>query len=194
VRRLLVLLSSIALAIVGSQLAHAAVYRIIAPDAHQREHLLAETGHAYLRLMPLGMAIVSVIVLVALLSEARSARTGSAAALRPRLWAFAAIAPATFACQEVFERLLHDGAVPWEAPLQKTFLVGLALQVPFAFATYVLARVLLRAAHEVGRLLSDPPLVARRADTRWGSIPVTFPRTALCRIALGPRGPPSPSL
>ncbi len=186
------MLASLGLAVAGSQAAHAASYRLVAPDAHQREHLLAETGHAYLRLAPLGLALVSVVVALALLTEARSARTAAHAA-RPRVWLFALVAPATFACQEVFERLLHDGAFPWGAPLEQTFVLGLALQLPFALLAWLLSRTLLRAARALGRLLSTRAPVRTRVLASWAVHTRSAPRPASCGLAFGPRGPPAPS-
>lgn len=187
------MLASLGLAVAGSQAAHYCSYRLVAPDAHQREHLLAETGHAYLRLAPLALALVSVVVALAFLTEAWSART-TAGNSRPRLWAFALVAPATFACQEVFERLLHDGTFPWSAPLESTFVLGLALQLPFALAAWLLARLLLHAARALGRLLAAHAPVRPRAGASWAIHTVSIPRPAACGLAHAPRGPPAPSL
>lgn len=186
------MLASLGLAVAGSQAAHAASYRLVAPDAHQREHLLAETGHSYLRLAPLGLALVSVVVALALLTEARSARI-SAGGSRPRLWLFALVAPATFVCQEIFERLLHDGAFPWGAPFEKTFALGLALQLPFACAAWLLSRALLHAARALGRMLAARPPARARAVTGWAVHTLSAPRPAAGGLAFGPRGPPIPS-
>lgn len=191
-RRLVAMLASLGLAVAGSQAAHYCSYLVVAPDAHQREHLLAETGHAYLRLAPLGLALVSVVVGLAFLTEAWSART-TASSSRPRLWAFALAAPATFASQEVFERLLHDGAFPWGAPLERTFALGLALQLPFALVAWLLARLLLHAARALGRLLGSLPPLRRGYGPGWTVRTFSIPRPAACGLAFGPRGPPAPS-
>lgn len=189
-RRLLVHAATVGLAVAGSQLAHTAVYRIVEPSADQRAHLLADTGHAYLHYMPLALALLSVLVVLALFSEARLAGGGAAGA-GPRLWTFAVIAPATFACQEVFERMLHDGAMPWGAPLERTFLLGLALQLPFAIGAYALARLLLGAAHVVGRLLAAPrPPAARLAVAAPLLVALRLPHGADARPGGGPRAPP----
>lgn len=191
-RRLLATLASLGLAVAGSQAAHAATYRLVAPDAHEREHLLAETGHEYLRLAPLGLALVSVVLALALLTEARAART-TVGASRPRLWLFALVAPATFVYQEIFERLLHDGAFPWGAPLEKTFGLGLVLQLPFALAAWLLSRALLHAARVLGKLLATRTPVRARAAAGWAVRTLSVPGPASCGLAFGPRGPPAPS-
>ncbi len=58
---------------------------------------------------------------------------------------FAFLPPLAFVLIEAFEGLLNRGVIPFGEALQPTFLVGLALQLPFALAAYLLARLLLRA-------------------------------------------------
>ena len=188
-RRLLVGLLSLGLAVVGSQLAHAAAYRAAAPDADVRAQLLDETGHAYLQHLPLLLALVTVVVALALVFESRAARVGGAAS-RPRAWAFALVTPAVFCVQEHVERLFHDGSFPWDAWADRTFVLGLAIQLPFAAAAYLLARLLLRAAHVLGRLLADhgAPIPVRGAG--WARAALAPPRATTGCLALGPRGPP----
>jgi hypothetical protein len=190
VRRVTAHLVCISLAVAGSQLAHSAVYRIVAPDAHERQHLLAESGHAYLHYAPLGIALLGVLSVLALFTEARSAGLGAISST-PRFWSFAVVAPATFACQEILERTAHDGTVAWGAPLQATFLLGLALQLPFALAAYAVARLLLRVAEVVGRLLAQQRARSRQSPAgTWRARVALIPRPADCRPALGPRAPP----
>jgi hypothetical protein len=189
VRRSIVALASLGLAVAGSQLAHAQAYRLAVPDPARRGHLLEETGHAYLHYLPLVLALVTTVVAMAFVSEARRARTGGPPS-RPRLWGFALVAPALFCCQEHFERLLHDGTFPWDATSERTFLLGLALQLPFALAAYVLARLLLRAAQAVGRLLSARPPVRLPDRGRVLALDPIPPCARATGIALGPRGPP----
>src|SRR5256885_537897 len=59
--------------------------------------------------------------------------------------------PVGFALQELLELSLHTGTFGWRASLAPTSLPGLLLQLPFALAAYVAARVLLRTAEHVGR-------------------------------------------
>jgi hypothetical protein len=189
VRRLLVALSSLGLAVAGTQIAHAIAYRLAEPSAHERAHLLAETGHGYLRYTSLGFALVTAVVAVAFFSEIRGVVAGDSSS-RPRLWGFAAIAPAMFCCQEYFERLLHDGAFPWTAALETPFLLGLALQLPFALIAYLLARLLLGAARAFAQLLAAPRVVAVRTPSRWPRLGLGAPRTHCSGLSLGPRAPP----
>jgi hypothetical protein len=193
VRRAVVVLASLGLAIVGSQLAHGAVYRIVAPNAHERTHLLADTGHAYLRFAPLGLAVVCVLLGMALVAEWRSAGDG-ATRLRPRPSLFVVVAPVLFVFQEHFERLLHDGAFPLAAATDRTFLLGLVLQLPFALAAYALARLSLAATRVARRLLSPPRPRRAGAVPAWVVGTVDEVRSRTCGCSLGPRAPPVSAL
>jgi hypothetical protein len=104
-------------------------------------------------------------------------------------WPLALVPLVGFALQEQLERLA-SGA-PLE-PLAPTFLVGLALQLPFALAAVVLARRLARTAESFGRAAaaSPPrgkPRAARPRPPR-GS-PALRPSLALAHPK---RGPPPP--
>jgi hypothetical protein len=189
VRRLLAALSSIALAVTGAQLAHALAYRLAEPNAHDRAHLLSETGHSYLRVTSAGLGLVAAIVLFALVFEVRAFGPATSAA-RPRFWAFAAIAPATFLFQEHFERLLHDGAFPWSAVVERTFLLGILLQLPFALLAYCVARLMLGAARVLAALLARPHITRRSAGSAELGPPVARPVAAFDGFGLGARGPP----
>jgi hypothetical protein len=57
----------------------------------------------------------------------------------------------------VLELSLHTGTLGWHAAAEPTFLPGLALQLPFALLAFLAARLLLRAAVRLGRLLADAP-------------------------------------
>ena len=113
-------------------------------------------------------------------------------------WAFALLPPVGFAIQELLELSLHTGTFGWRAVLAPTFLPGLLLQLPFALAAYVAARLLLRAAGHVGRALAPPvgapaaaelgarrPAVAARRPPRRGE-----PRSRV-RLRASPRSDPT---
>ncbi len=190
VRRLAALGGAIGLAIAGSQVAHALAYRLAEPAPEARERLLAEAGHGYLEHLPLGIALVSSALLLALVAEAGATRAG-APRTRPRAWLFLVLAPLTFAGQEHLERLLANGAFPWQAVGERTFLIGLALQVPFALSAWLLARILLHAARAVGALgVPVLPVLPARAVR---CVPRVLALPATCRLEPGrpPRGPPA---
>ena len=74
-----------------------------------------------------------------------------------------------FALQEHLERLFEDGSFPLDAALDQTFPIGLALQLPFGFLAYRVARALTAAVSRIGRglrgtrppspVVACPPLV-----------------------------------
>ena len=118
-----------------------------------------------------------------------TARSGKTC--RPSALTFALLAPAIFACQEHFERLFHDGRFPWDASLHPAFVIGLLLQLPFAVATYLVVRLLLRVVRTLGRLLGTPMprrVSTRVAPTAW--VQVSAPRISVLARGYGSRGPP----
>jgi hypothetical protein len=193
VRRLAALGGAIGLAIAGSQVAHALAYRLAEPVPEARERLLAQAGHGYLDHLPLGIALVSSVVLLALFAEAAGTPAG-ARSTTPRAWLFLVLAPLTFAGQEHLERLLAEGSFPWHAAGERTFLLGLALQLPFALAAWLLARLLLHVARAVAALAA-PALPALHLPPARG-VPhvLAVPATRRHLADRGPRGPPALSV
>jgi hypothetical protein len=191
-RRSLVWSIVVGLAVVGSQIAHALAYRAVTPGGTPLEAALAQTGHGYLSLLPLVLAVAVVLVGISLAAELRLAMTGRTAG-PPSTWGFAVAAPAIFLCQEHFERLAHDGAFPWTAATERTFVIGLLLQLPFALAGLVAARLLLRVARSVGRRLATLPSAAQPEPGRsWTVRPAAPLRRAALSLGYGTRGPPLP--
>lgn len=192
-RRGVVWLLTLPLAIIGSQLAHALAYRLVTPNESERAHELAATGHAYLAYAPAVLGLCSVLVVVALAGELRRLVSDTQRwPSSPSPSSFALLAPAMFFCQEHFERLLHSGAFPWDALLQPPLLVGLLFQLPFAFATYLVARLLLRAVRTLSRLLASP---TRRRTLAFSvfkpQMHVLAPPIPVLARGYGSRGPPN---
>ena len=63
---------------------------------------------------------------------------------------FAALPMLGFTLQELLERWLSGAGFPWWMVLQPTFRVGLALQIPFAIAAFLIARFAQRGAERAG--------------------------------------------
>jgi hypothetical protein len=192
-RRSLAWVLASVLAVAGSQLAHALAYRIVVGDPAARAHRLDATGHGYLAYLPQGLGFATAVLLLALFSELRRGAGGVASSRSLALWPFLVLAPLLFFCQEHFERLAHDGAFPWGAVAEPTFMVGLALQLPFALAAYLIARLLLRAARSLGRMFASR-LRLPSADTgvRW-SAAATAPLRSRALERCWARGPPLPA-
>jgi hypothetical protein len=127
VRRVLAWTITLPLTAAGVLCAHALAYAALGEP-------LGST-HAYLEHAPQLLAVLVSVALAALVFETRGAT-------RPA-WPFAAFALTVFAAQEHAERLVHSGDLPWLAT-RPAFLLGLALQVPFALAAWLTARSLLR--------------------------------------------------
>lgn len=183
VRRRLLWLLVAPLAAVASQAAHWAAYRLAVPDPAERAHALASTGHGYLAWLPLAGGIAGALVLAALALRAVAAARGGgpggagrADAAPVARWPFALVPLLAFAGQEHLERLLHDGGVPLHAYAERSFLIGLALQVPFGLAAWLLARVLLAAARELG--LAVVAARGARRTRRHASVPGRRPAHA----------------
>lgn len=187
-------LLAVPLIALGTQSAHALDYRLVVGGS-ERAAVLRATGHSYLNFAPQFLAICATLVSVALLLRIARRRASPLGGLP--VWPFAVLPPLAFALQEHLERLMHNGAIPWAASLEPTFLPGLLLQLPFALLAYALARALMGAAGLVARLLEDtPPLRPRRAAQSRRPRPraVTAKRPSPLAGGCSLRGPPSFSL
>jgi hypothetical protein len=189
VRRLSVWLLAAPLMLAGTQAAHAVAYRLVYPEAALRWHELALTGHGYLGYATPAIGVVAAMQLLGFAAVAADTFRGR----RPRplpAWAFALLPPLAYALQELTERFVHGSSDVWRAVQEPTFRVGLVLQLPFALAAWLLARLLLRAARSVGRLLAS--LRVRRAPSvAPAATGVAHALHSLLHLAGTPtRGPP----
>ena len=175
----------------GSVAAHAAAYRLALPEAHDRARGLQLTGHSYLEHLPLLLALVSAPALVALSVAVFSSTPGRA---RPiGAWPFALLPPLSFVLQEHLERFMHSGAFPWETGLERAFMLGLLLQVPFSVIAFVLMRALLAGAHALRRVVlrrRPPRAHGRMHPPRFGRRQMFLPRIAALALGHAERGPP----
>ena len=191
-RRSLAWLVAVPLMLAGSQVAHALAYRIAYPQASVRLLALDETGHGYLGALPLVLGVAGAIVVLSLVATVFDATHGHGVRPLPS-WAFALLPIAGFAIQEYVERWLDWGFFPWYAGLQPTFVIGIALQIPFGLLAYLAVRFLLRSAKQLGQKLS------RRKPPRLRFAPAVLlapaaaplpPLSSLLSRRLGRRGPP----
>lgn len=191
-RRRLAWLVAVPLIVAGSELAHVLAYHWVYPSSQVRLQALVSTGHGYMAWLPLVLGLGAAIALVSLIAATIDAARGRSVRALPA-WAFALLPVATFVLQEVLERSLHTGTFFWQAIESPTFLPGLALQLPFAAGAYLVARMLLRAAVEVGKLIVSRRVLVR---PRRVAAPVGFsrvvrlPRPAPLASAAAGRAPP----
>lgn len=189
-RRWAAWLLSVPLAVVGAEVVHWLVYRIMYPDPVVRAGVLAASGHSYFQFAPVGGALLAALVVLGFVGRALASRVGGGRNLDART--LMVLSPLLFVFQECGETLA-TGHSPFAAVYAPTFLPGLLLQLPFALAAYGLARLLLGGADRlnllVGRVaLSAVPalLVPLRRPTVWAGVSVTW----LFRGGVGTRGPP----
>ena len=187
-RRLAATFVTIPIAGAGVLAAHSLAYRLTTATAREEHRVLEATGHAYMEsgrmfLVAAGAAFLAAgLVLTARTGAARAARLPASLAAAP---------PLAFALQEHLERLSHDGTFPADLVTDRTFLLGLALQLPFALLAHAITRLLIGAADRIGVVLrssaritpTSAPLALRR---RSPDCRITAP---LARRAAG-RAPP----
>jgi hypothetical protein len=173
--------------LVGTEAAHAVAYRLVFPESSLRSSFLAATGHGYAAWLPVVLAAAAAVALVSAVAAAVDAVRGRRVReLGPV--AFAVLPPLAFALQELLELSLHTGGVAWHAFAEPTFLPGLLLQLPFALAAFLAARLLLRAAVRIARALAHPR-PARLASRLAALCDQIAPELQSDR-SLSPRAPP----
>jgi hypothetical protein len=133
--------------------AHCMAYWLVAPGAEGHMAVHAEHGHAWLGYTP-ALAVWGMTLVVAgvVLCAGEGLRGGRPS--RPPVRLFAILPPVAFVIQEHLERFLGSGSVPYDLLVEPTFLVGLALQLPFAVAALLLTRALYSLGVGFGHLLA----------------------------------------
>ena len=179
------------LAVVGTLAGHSLGYLAAVPNAQARASLLASSGHGYLDYLPLFVGLSSAAVLLAFCAAALAAFHGRAGSRAAQIELVAAVPPLAFVAQEFLERYLHDGRVHWELLLSAPFLLGLAVQLPFALLVAAIAFALTQVAERLGAALAS----RRRRPTAaplFDQAPqqVDLPRHSALSRGYAGRGPP----
>jgi hypothetical protein len=177
------------LSLVGSACGHAAVNGLMGSPTGSSGELFAGGGPgADIALLLLAVAAASLVLALG------GRLVGAVGSPHRRISAlpFACLAPLAFVAQEHLEMFLHTGGVPFRTVLEPSFLPGLALQLPFALAAYLIALALWRAAdslrRQIGRTSVVVPRLTPASRVHWHL--VGGPLTSL---HVGPhpgRGPP----
>ena len=191
-KRQLPWLIAMPLAVVGTLAGHSAGYWAAIPDAHERSHVLASSGHGYLHYAPLVLALCGALAALGFVAHALAAFRGRDPSGGTRITLVAALAPAAFVLQELVERYVHDGHLHWELVASAPFLLGLAMQVPFALLAAAIAFALAATAQQVAAAIRAARLPRPRrtalTSLSWLSIDLP-PEPVLARGHAG-RGPP----
>lgn len=133
-------------------LAHQLTWRV-APHEH------TEVAHGYLRYAAVFFALAVAVVLVAATRQLVQTVGGHPGTI-PSPWPFAVIPIVGFVLQEHLEHLVAARELDLAFFASPPFLVGLALQVPFACAALIVARVVVGA-------INTAVTVVRSAGIRW---------------------------
>jgi hypothetical protein len=193
-RRALVWMLVLPLTAGGCLAAHALAYRLVAPHAHERDNLLALTGHGYLGYAPLVLGVLVAVLAVALAIVVVAAARGTSCRRLPTS-SFLMLPLVGFVVQEHAERFVHDGSLSAATVLEPVLLVGILLQVPFALAAFLVARALLAVAEVVGRALAGARVLRPLVPAVRHVFPAAADLVRIPVLALGypQRGPPSRS-
>jgi len=189
-------LIAIPLAVIGTLAGHSAGYRAAVPDAHERAHVLASSGHGYLQYAPLFVSLCAALAALGVVATAIAAVRGRDATGGARQIAFVgALAPVAFMLQELIERYAYDGSVHWGLLVSGPFLVGLATQLPFGLLAAAIAFALASAAHRVGLAIraARPPGRRSIAISFLTWLSADLPREAVLARGYAGRGPPLPA-
>ena len=188
-RQRLTWLSTAPLMLAGLLAAHALGYRLAINDPHARADALAHSGHGYFSYLPFALTVCFGVLVAGLALQALSAFRGEPRRPATSLL-IVLLSPVAFVAQEIVERLAHTGDVSLMIVVQPAFLIGLALQLPFALAALLLAWALDSAARVVGHALAS---AARPTFHVFVPAPVrvsAVPRPAGLARGYGERAPP----
>jgi hypothetical protein len=175
--------------------AHCLSYWLVSPGAEEHMGLHADHGHAWFGYGPSlaiwGLALVVAGVALCVGEGQRGRRPSGPPALL-----FALLPTAGFVVQEHVERVIGTGSVPVDLAAEPTFLVGLALQVPFALAALLLTRALYAIGFGLGRTIASELSLGR--PLRYGPpsllhLPesVTPVSPSVLALGHGQRAPPA---
>jgi hypothetical protein len=177
------------LAVLGALAGHEAGYRVAVADAHERAHLLEQTGHGYLAYMPIAVGAGLALAVLGFAATIRPThgRHGSAPA-----WLVAVLPPLVFVLQEHVERYTRHGEIEWATGSQPAFLVGLAMQIPFALLAALVAAGLGRLAERVAALIGAGATPRPRLDVPLlgAPAPIDLPLAPVLARGYAGRAPP----
>jgi hypothetical protein len=181
------------LAGVGLVLGHEAAYRIVFGDDARRARALVASGHSYSEHVTTLLGLCAGLLLVAFALRAAAAFRSRPVDRRLPA-ALALLPPVAFLAREYLERAISQGDVLPALALDPTFVVGLAIQIPFGVLAFLLGRWLGDLATIVGRRLASAPRPIVRQPLATRPLPLRFDAPLVPALArgYGDRGPPRP--
>jgi hypothetical protein len=178
---------------VGWFAAHWLGYRIAIPNPQERATALAQSGHGYFSYLPFLFAAALALFVVAIALQICAAARG-AVAKRPLAWPFLVLPPLIFTAEEYTDRLVHDGTLQVATVVERTFVIGLLVQIPVGLVSYAVVRVLLRWADGLGTALAafvlDPPQALKARLLVRPARSFDAPRRSVFAAGQVDRGPP----
>ena len=178
-------LLSLPLSAAGMLLAHEFAWELA-----RHEHATGE-AHGYLQYGAIFAALIVATVLVAATAQLIRGISGAGIASAPSARVFAIVPIIGFLLQEHLEHLVAARELEVTFFLSTPFLLGLALQVPFALAALVFARLILGLVKGVARAVNSLGIVPGLASLRLlvPLVPELRPRPVLATRSAG-RAPP----
>lgn len=197
-RRITALLVAVPIAFASWLGAHCVAYWLVSPGAEHQTGMHAEHGHAWLGYTPALAVWGFTLVLAGLVLSVGLGLRGHRPA-RPPVRLFALLPPVGFVVQEHVERLIASGGIPHDLVTEPTFLVGFALQLPFAVAALLLTRALFALGFGLGHVVAaGAPAIARPLRHGPPGTPLwphsaTLAGPSVLALGHGQRAPPAPA-
>lgn len=141
-------LLSLPLSAAGMLLAHEFAWEFV-PHEHE-----AQAGHGYLQYGAVFLALAAATVVVAATAQLLRGVAGRDVAGAPPAVVFAIVPIVGFLLQEHLEHLVVARELELSFFLSTPFVLGLALQLPFAFAALLVARLILGLVESVARAVN----------------------------------------
>jgi|SRR5215211_1074629 len=175
--------------------AHSLAYWLVSPGGTGHMALHTVSGHGYLGYAPAlavwGLALVLAGLVLSVGDGVRGRRPSP-----PPLRVLVLLPSVGFAVQEHLERLIGTGSIAHDLVPEPAFLVGLALQLPFAVAALLVAHALTALGFGIGRALARLLILPRQVPA-LPPLPLRSPASAalvtpsVLALGHGPRAPPS---
>jgi hypothetical protein len=152
-------------------------------------HERSSSGYAGHAVLPIGLvtALLAAVGIRLVVSRLRGRNTRGLGAA-----CFSLLPLLAYGSQELVERLLRAEGFPFHAVLEPRFLLGLALQLPFAAMAFLLGWLLLGVGKQLLRLLGFRfvPKVRARSTRLWSPTPIGLPPVRPLSRGHPLRGPP----